>query len=607
MSSKEGIAALQAQVRQLAADEVYESALLLGSFVVSLSRAASRAAGHASVLASAGIAAPVAASKAGGSGPAGAGTGGAVDGSFPLVGDGSLLESLLVFADVLRAKGETKRAVDYYKKALAERKAVRPVLQSRRRGQSGKWDPARLRADEERLSKMGADIRFAVARCQARLGQKQSAIKTMDAINEAHRTPSMLLWTGQLYLACGMENQTVSSYEAAVRRAPYALGAVRSLLRLGVGAADVADTVVAGAAPEDAGWLRLFVQAHGAASMNQHRPALEALTALGRAAPENAHVLTSMAEEQLELKLEEAAVGSFQQARAADAKSLEGMDLYASVVRRHKDGVRLNALSRQLVDVDDARPEPWMSVALFCDLNGDAMSALQFVCKALELDPLHVPAHHFKGALQLRMNQPALAVTAFYKAYSLRRTFAAYKGLVDSYLAIPKVSEALRTAKEALQLMPKDARAVLLVGRVLAHTSSDGRKKASKAYAKALKLDPRCHEAAVAFADLYLQHAQEARDADPDAAVDVQPAIAVVRETLQHGEDGALHVKLGDLHAAEAQFDMALAEYHKALSLDQGMPEAKVGIERLEKLMRGQDQDEDGDYELDNDGDGYSD
>jgi Flp pilus assembly protein TadD len=167
--------------------------------------------------------------------------------------------------------------------------------------------------------------------------------------------------------------------------------------------------------------------------------------------------------------------------------------------------------------------------------------------------------------------------------------------LVNAYLAIPKVSEALRTAKEALQLMPKDARAVLLVGRVLAHTPGDGRKKASKAYAKALKLDPLCVEAATAFADLYLQQ----HEAQPGGC-DMQPAVQVLLQTLQHQSTDALHVKLGMVYLAATDYGAALTHFHSALSYNPDNDEAKHGVDRLTKLLQGADPDadEEGDYDL---------
>jgi anaphase-promoting complex subunit 7 len=58
----------------------------------------------------------------------------------------------------------------------------------------------------------------------------------------------------------------------------------------------------------------------------------------------------------------------------------------------------------------------------------------------------------------------------------LMDTYLSLAGLVDAYLAVPKYKEALCTAKQALQLMPRSAYAITLVGRVLAK-APDGHEK----------------------------------------------------------------------------------------------------------------------------------
>ena len=71
---------------------------------------------------------------------------------------------------------------------------------------------------------------------------------------------------------------------------------------------------------------------------------------------------------------------------------------------------------------------------------------------------------------------------------------------------------------------------------------------------------------------------------------------------LQGCNDETVHTKLADVCAMgpKAQYQEALSHYHHALSLQPAYDPAKAGLERLEKLMRGQDPDaeEDADEEL---------
>lgn len=560
------------------------------------------------------------------------------------------IESLVIFADALKAKGELRRAIDYYKQGLVQHKNIKMTLGlGSSSGPSGSGtsssgsgnasgnkrsaasrsfnsassgpvssptsvgienDAEKARASNSNrgtskdssangfdLGQVEALIKFRIARCYSKLQQDQAALKMLESITSRYRTSNMILAMAELYSRLGMDRPTISAYREALRSSPYALGAVDALARLGVPGADVAQSVTARANPDDLGWLLNYVEAQSEFALSQHKAAYLSFHKLDKALPGQVDVLGCMAELQLELGDHNSSLMLFKKARAADPKSCARMDSYANLLRQQNDANRLNSLTRELMDIDPKRPEAWVSAAHFCDLNGDTNNTSKFVSKALELDPSHVSAHQLKGQVQLAVGQPELSVSAMYKAYSLRRDFASYKGLVHAYLAVPKLGEALRTAKEALQLMPKDSRTMLLLGRVFAQTPGDGRKKASKAYAKALKLDPLCHEAAIAFADLYLEQ-HRARPSQ----FDVQPAISLLTASLHHQSKDFLHVKLGDLYTAATEYGPALEQYHYALSINQDFAMAKLGIERVEKLKMGVDPDADDDNEyLDND------
>lgn len=53
-----------------------------------------------------------------------------------------------------------------------------------------------------------------------------------------------------------------------------------------------------------------------------------------------------------------------------------------------------------------------------------------------------------------------------------------------------------------------------------------------------------------------------------------------------------VYTKLGDVYALDKQFSEAMTQYHRSLSLNPASVEAVRGLDRLEKLMRGEDPDE---------------
>ena len=96
------------------------------------------------------------------------------------------------------------------------------------------------------------------------------------------------------------------------------------------------------------------------------------------------------------------------------------------------------------------------------------------------------------------MERPSDACVVYRKAHRMNRDLLSFQGLIESYIGMSRIKEALAVAKEAIQLMPKNPKMLTLVGVVLSHTPN-GREKAKKAFENALNLDPQCTEAAIAI------------------------------------------------------------------------------------------------------------
>lgn len=84
--------------------------------------------------------------------------------------------------------------------------------------------------------------------------------------------------------------------------------------------------------------------------------------------------------------------------------------------------------------------------------------------------------------------------------------------------------------------MPKNAKSITLVGRVLAHLP-EGRDKAKRAFQKALALDPLTIDACCALADLHI------------AQGEFEACVVLIRGSLDHAGHDFLWVKLGEVRA----------------------------------------------------------
>jgi tetratricopeptide (TPR) repeat protein len=131
------------------------------------------------------------------------------------------------------------------------------------------------------------------------------------------------------------------------------------------------------------------------------------------------------------------------------------------------------------------------------------------------------------------------------------------QGLVEAYLEAqpPKVREALAMAKEALQLMKNDPKALTLIGLVLMHT--EGKEKARKAFENALRYDAHSTDAILALVQLEVSEGHVAED-PPPLPMERQPVI--LRPLLRAG--------------------------HQALAATPGDPKHGVGPDRAGQLAR---------------------
>ena len=496
-------------------------------------------------------------------------------------------QGLELYGDALFGKGEYKRAQAYYRQAIQRRR----VAQGARRGGYGASSAAEDEAE--------ARLKFREARCCVALDEVGAAINTLEAIPAQWRGARAHVTLGRLYKNTGLKRNAIASFEAALAANPLCLEAVEPLAQLGAtprrdrgtrgGAAMDVDGAAAAAAPAPEAaaawpWLEPFVLAHGAMHRHEYAHAIEHWGAVEQIGgfPSNLHGLLRLAKAQMELEDLVDAQYSFNKARVADNLNLDYMDHCAVLAKRRGQANDLNRLAHDLVSTNRKRPEAWIAVALYAETRGETEKALGFVEKAIALDSRHVLAFQLRGELLLGMGKAEHAIVAYFQANNYAKDLASYKGLVAAYLSTRKYKEALCTAKEAVATLPNNAAAISLVGKVLA-TSPEGTDKAKRAFAKALSIDKSCTDAALALVDLHVANQEYAQ------------SIELLLHSLQSLNHDFLHTKLADVYVLNEQYSDALAYYHAAISLNPQSEAANAGIDRLEKLMHGVDPDLDDD------------
>lgn len=257
--------------------------------------------------------------------------------------------------------------------------------------------------------------------------------------------------------------------------------------------------------------------------------------------------------------------------------------MLALILRKRGCAQELNELVYQLIRKNPDAPETWVAVALYNDHTGQKEKALEYVERALSLDDNHIGAHIVKSRVLFSIAETDSAVLSYRKAYQIRKgDMAVFEGLVEAYLAASEFKQALLTAKEALQLMPRNSKALTLVGLVLSH-SPEGQEKAAKAFSKALVIDPSCVDAVMAAAKMHCHNKKY------DEALKLIKGYMQEQSNDAHLSGDYMHTKLAHVYSLSGDLEQALTHFHKALSITPNYAQALSGIERLEQNLRGND------------------
>mmetsp|Transcript_35883 Transcript_35883/g.83338 ORF Transcript_35883/g.83338 Transcript_35883/m.83338 type:complete len:167 (-) Transcript_35883:95-595(-) len=151
-------------------------------------------------------------------------------------------------------------------------------------------------------------------------------------------------------------------------------------------------------------------------------------------------------------------------------------------------------------------------------------------------------------------------------------------------MARERYKEAIGAAKELLTLRPRCPHSFALMGVALSQLPV-GLDKARQAFDKALVLNPRSASTVLSYAQVL-----EARERHKDAVDCLQRFLAI-------DSDVRVHTALADALVHDKDYTEALRHYHLALSIDPSLEAAKLGVDRVDKLLKGIDPDEEEDDE----------
>ncbi|EQC36746.1 hypothetical protein SDRG_06182 [Saprolegnia diclina VS20] len=463
-----------------------------------------------------------------------------------------------LYADALVAKAEHKRALRYFAMYLSSTNAGE-----------------------------GTTVRLTMAKCYRELGDVETALQTLETIPASARTLPVYMLLGKLFRSQGQYRRAEESFAAVLKLNPYALEASLALAEVAapmdVERKPTSKGYYDRLPPGDTEWLETLPAAHNHVIGYRLHAGLEAFASLETQFGLNVHCTLQKAKLQADLEWPDLALATFARARQLDATNLDYMDMYARLLRDAGSAPTLNNLVRDLFSISMDRPEPWLAAACYSELKTDTTAALQLVDRAIVVDPTFARSYVARGRLLLAMDRSAHAVSAFASGSRCGRSLEAYEGLVEGYCDLclkgdDKYLDAMHAARLALLLAPMSARALVLVGSVLS-LRPDRRDEARRTFEKALAANPDALRAHLGLVDLFLQ--------DDNLAAAITTLEGLVAKTPRD----VLFAKLGDVYVLKREYNVGLQHYHRALSLNSNLSSALLGLDRVEKLLRGEDPD----------------
>jgi len=448
------------------------------------------------------------------------------------------------------------------------------------------------------VNNQDAKLRWKEAQCLQSLGNVIEAASILERCSE--RTLGMSMTLGHLYVATGRNVDAIQAFLEALRTNAHALEAVEWLAKLGAERDDILDAVEQGMPSLHLLPIVKIVSAHYLMHRNQNTQALDAFSTLERHFPDNVCLLRKIATLQLQSNDDASAEKTFMRVRHLDENNVETMDQYAQLFQRRGAVDELNRLAMEMLEINDKRPEAWVILALYHETRSDHEKALAFADKAISMDQRHALAHRVKGNVLLAQDAPEKAAASFFHANEICRDVASYEGLVECYLARHQYKEAICMAREAIEVAPRDPRAVTLVGLALSQARpSEGRERAKRAFRKALTLDAGALRPLLALVDIYMQ------EKDYTTCIHLlQKGMEGMTESHAiHTNQDMLQTKLGEVYTLNENYIEAISCFHTAIALNPDNTSAQQGLDQLEKVMKGIDNDEEISA-LDNSGDG---
>ncbi|KAJ1662860.1 hypothetical protein IW140_006475 [Coemansia sp. RSA 1813] len=303
-----------------------------------------------------------------------------------------------------------------------------------------------------------------------------------------------------------------------------------------------------------------------------YRGANDELSRLARRHPESAQIRAHQATCRYMLNDVSTAHALYERARVLDPSLMDQMGVYSCLLAASADAHAVYQLGNELLKVDQARAEGWVAMARYFLLSGETQEALAIAWRAQTLAPDFADAYYAEGVIQMASGSVEDALDVFTKAHQLGKSAHTYRAVVEALVQCGRYKEAFVHAREMAELLPRHASALAMVGVVLSH-SPESSEKAMRLLEAAIELDKRCAEAVGALASLHVANGR------------LEDAVRVLEDHLPDMQTDDMYTRYADVLTLANELPKAAVNYTAALTINPQNERARVGMDRVDKLM----------------------
>ncbi|XP_033340172.1 anaphase-promoting complex subunit 7 [Megalopta genalis] len=465
------------------------------------------------------------------------------------------------YADAHFHLGKYKRADTLYKKALQFHKCL---LKSK-----GAIKPLEGQKDLP----TDVDIKFQIHLCLLKLKNSLEALQVLQSIPGKQRTPKVNMALAKMCQEHGMKRTAITTYKEVLRECPLALEAAEGLLSLGVKGIEVNSLIVGCASSlSNLDWLNTWIKAHAHIYNREYTHAVSTLRSLDNVnlLRDNFNLLTTMGECYYYAGDDKNALLCLRRARIMEPNVMKGVDIYAAVLYKNHHIKELERLIPIITASNECTGEIYVAMAYSLYAARDFSKVNTLTTQALDLNPNDIEATILRGNVLIEQKKYKESLFFFRHAVGLKPyRYEPYKGLVDCFVVLHRLREALNIASRSCKQLGHTARVLTLYASVLMKDPvSVG--KAKNLLEKALLQDEVYLPAVYLLAEIYEQE------------MNLEAAIALLERQVEIQSTCKLHQMLGDLWARVHNEEKALDHYAIALNLDPSNGRALEGMQRLD-------------------------